>query len=132
MKNESLEWNLTSEKMCIKTWVMSQTTCEKHGVEQVEMFPGDRGTGLEGGNLRSGRRFRSEKRRRTVTRRGSCGTTRGEYYELKSHFDEIFIDEEEEYQPISEKEEEEESNYPEYEYNKPTTPRTSLGVRSRN
>ena len=49
------------------------------------MFLGDSETELEVGYLRSGRIFRSGKRRKTVTGRGSCIKTRGEYYELKSH-----------------------------------------------
>ena len=72
------------------------------------MFPRDSGTALEGGRLRSGRQYRSRKRRRTVTRRGSCSTTRGEYYELTSHFDKGPCDKEEEYHHILEREEEEE------------------------
>ena len=64
------------------------------------MFPGDSGTALEGGCLRSGRRFRSGKIRRIVTRRGSWSTTIGEDYELMSQFDGGSCDEEEEYQPI--------------------------------
>ena len=72
------------------------------------MFPVDRRTKLEGGYLRSGRIFRLRKRRKNMTRRGSCSTTRGEDYKSTLHFDEGSCDEEEEYQPISEREEEEE------------------------
>ena len=68
------------------------------------MFPVDNGTELEGGHLRSGRRFRLRKRRKIVTRRGSCSTTRGEDYELALHLAKGSYDEEEEYQPISERE----------------------------
>ena len=68
------------------------------------MFPANNGTELEGGCLRSGRRFRSGERRKTVTRRGSCSTTRGEDYELALHLAKGSYDEEEEYQPISERE----------------------------
>ena len=97
------------------------------------MFPGDSETNLEGGHLRSGRRFWSGKRRRNVTRRGSCSMTRGEVYELTSHFEGGSCDEEDEYQPISKREEEEEeAPNPEYEYGTPTTLHTSLKVRSRN
>ena len=70
------------------------------------MFPSDNRIELEGGNLRSGRRFQLGKKRRTMTRRGSCSMTRGEDYELTSHFDEGSRDVEEEYQLISEREEE--------------------------
>ena len=79
------------------------------------MFPGDSGTALEGGCLRSGRRFRSGKRRRIVARRGSCSTNRGEDYEFKSHFDGGSCDEEEECESILEREEEEEAPDLEYE-----------------
>ena len=70
------------------------------------MFPGDRGTKLEANYLRSGRIFRSRKRRKTIIGRGICSTTRGEYYEIASHLDEGSCDEEEEYKPISEGEDE--------------------------
>ena len=80
---------------------------------------------LEGGCLRSRKIFWSGKRRRTATRRGSCSTTGGEDYPLASHFDEGSCDKEEEYQPIFEKEEEEEVLYPGYGYDIPTTLRTS-------
>ena len=96
------------------------------------MFPGDSETELESGSLRSGRRFRSRKRRSTVTIRGSHGMTGVEDYDLALHFDKGSCDEEEEYQPIPKKEEEEETPYPEYEYTTHTTPRTSLELRSRN
>ena len=84
------------------------------------MFLGDSGTNLEGGRLISGMRFRSGKRRRTFSRRGSCNMTRGEYSELKSHFDNGFCDDKEEYYPILEREEEEAPD-PEYGYDTPTT-----------
>ena len=51
------------------------------------MFPGDSGTELEADYLRSGIIFRSGKRRKDVTRRGSFSTTGGEDYELVSHVD---------------------------------------------
>ena len=94
------------------------------------MFLIDSESEQEGGLLRSGRRFRSRKTKMTMTRRGSCSTTRVEDYELMSHFDEGSCDEEEEYQPISEREEE--ALDPKYKYGTPTTLRTSLDVRSRN
>ena len=50
------------------------------------MFSGNSEIELEGGSLRSGKRFRSGKRR-TTTKRGSCNGTRGEDYELASHLD---------------------------------------------
>ena len=62
----------------------------------------DNGMALEGGRLRSGRIFRSGKRR-TITR-GSCNTTRQEDYELNSHFDEVSCDKEYAYKSISERE----------------------------
>ena len=46
------------------------------------MFPRDSGTELEAGYLRSGRIFRSGKRRKTITGRGSCSTNRGAYYKI--------------------------------------------------
>ena len=69
------------------------------------MFPGDSGTALESGHQKSGSIFRSRKRITTVTRRGSCSTTRGEDYKLTPTFDEGTCDEDE-YHPISEREEE--------------------------
>ena len=67
------------------------------------MFPGDSGTKLEAGYLRRGRRFRSGKRIKTLIGRGSYSTTRGEYYELTSHFDEGSCNKEEKHQPIPER-----------------------------
>ena len=64
------------------------------------MFPRDNGTELEAGYLRSGRRFRSRKRRKTLLGRGNFSTTREEDYDLRSHVDEGYYDEEEEYQLI--------------------------------
>ena len=58
------------------------------------MFPRDSGDELEAGYLRSGRRFRSGKRRNTITGRGSCSTTGGEEYELASHLKKGSCDEE--------------------------------------
>ena len=72
------------------------------------MFLADSGTELEGGRLRSGRIFRSEKRRKIVTRRGSSSMTRGDDYDLESHLDECSCNEKEEYHLISDREEEEE------------------------
>ena len=98
------------------------------------MFLGDSGTELEVGNLRSGRRFRLGKIRRTMTKRGSYSMTGGEDQELTSCFSEGYCDEEEEYQPISKSEEEEEEEEAldlEYEYDTPTTPCTSLEVTSK-
>ena len=64
------------------------------------MFLGDSETPLQGGRLRIGRIFRSGKRRRIMTRRGCYSATRGEEYELTSHFDEGYCDKEEGYQLI--------------------------------
>ena len=61
------------------------------------MFFVDSENEQEGTPLRSGRIFRSRKRRKIVTRRGSCTKARGEYYEITSHLDEGSCDEEEEY-----------------------------------
>ena len=70
------------------------------------MFHGDSGTELEAGYLRSERRFSSGKRKKTLLRRGSYSTTREEVYKIASHVDEGSYDEEDEYQPISDIEEE--------------------------
>ena len=59
------------------------------------MFPGDSGTELEAGYLRSGRNFRSRKRKNTAIGRGSCSTTRGEDYNITSHVGEGYCNEEE-------------------------------------
>ena len=75
------------------------------------MFLGDSGIELEGGSLRIRRIFQLGRRRRTATRRGSCSTTKGEDYEFTSNFNKSSCDEEEEYQPIPERKEEEEK-YP--------------------
>ena len=73
------------------------------------------------------------KDKKTVTGRGSSSMTRGEDYELMLHLNEGSCDEEEEYQPISKREEEEaEAPDPENEYDTPTTTCTSLDVISRN
>ena len=61
------------------------------------MFLGDSGTKLEAGYLRSERIFMSRKRRKTLVGKGSCSTTRGEYYMLMPHLDGGYCDEEEEY-----------------------------------
>ena len=47
------------------------------------------------------------------------------------HFERDSCNEEEEYQPIPKREEEEETTDPEYKYDTPMTPRTSLEVRSK-
>ena len=52
------------------------------------MLLGYSGTEIEVRYLRSGRRFRSGKRRKTLVGRGSCSTAIGEYYEIESHVDE--------------------------------------------
>ena len=96
------------------------------------MFLIDSENEQEGGRLRNGRRFQSGKRRRTMTRRGSCGTTGGQEYELASHLDVGSCDEEEKYQRVFEKEDEEEATYLEYEYNILITPHTYPQVRYRN
>ena len=49
------------------------------------MFRGDTTTEIEVDYLRSGRRFRSGNRRKTVRGTKICSTNRGEYYELASH-----------------------------------------------
>ena len=88
------------------------------------MFSGNSDTELESGRLRSGTRFRSGKRRRIATRRGSCNATRGEDYELSLHLDGRSCDEEEEYQLISEEAEEEEAPDPDQAYGICATPLT--------
>ena len=70
------------------------------------MFPRDRRTELEVGYLRSGRIFRSGKRRKVVTQRGSCSMNRGEGYNISLHVDEVPCGREEEYQLISKGEDE--------------------------
>ena len=70
------------------------------------MFASHRGPDIEIGYLRSGGILWSGKRRRTASRRGSWNMTRGEEYDLMSHFYEGSCKEEEEYQLISEEEEE--------------------------
>ena len=75
------------------------------------MFLGDSGIELEPGFLRSGRRFKSDKRRKTLLGRGSCNTNQEEEgYELASYLDEGSGDEEEEYQSISEGDKESEES----------------------
>ena len=58
--------------------------------------------------------------------------SRGEDYELMSHFDEGSCDKEEEYQSISEEDKEIEAPDPNHQYDTPTTLCISLEVRSRN
>ena len=61
------------------------------------MFPGDSGVELKASYLRSGRIFRSGKRRRRIViGRGSCSMIGGEDYEIVSHVDKSSCDEEEE------------------------------------
>ena len=69
-----------------------------------------------------------------MIRKGSCSITRGEYYELTQHiFEKGSCNEEEQYQPILEREEEEaESTNPQYEYEKPTTPHKYSEIISKN
>ena len=70
------------------------------------MFPGDSGTELDVGFLRSGRIFHSRKRRKTLTGRGSFNTTKEEEdYELALYFDEVSCSKEEDYHSISKGEE---------------------------
>ena len=64
------------------------------------MFLVDRENEQEGGRLRNGRRFQSGKRRRTITRRGSCSAIERRDYDLAPHIDGESCDEEEEYQLI--------------------------------
>ena len=100
------------------------------------MFTRYTGTEIEDGYLRTTRRFRPWKRRKTVTWRRSCSTTRGWDYELTSHLEEGSCDEEEEYQLISEGEEESkestESLRIEHEYCIPTMLHKSPEVRYKN
>ena len=97
------------------------------------MLPREGGTELESVFLRSRRRFRSDKKRKTMFERGSCSTEQEEEgYEFASYLDEGSYDKEEEYEPISEgdKESEESNEAPKHErvHNSPTVPE----VRSRN
>ena len=73
------------------------------------MFPIDSGIDLEGGNLRSERIFCLRKRRKIVTRGRSCSMARGEDYKITSNLKEGYFDKKEEYQLISEREEEKEA-----------------------
>ena len=96
------------------------------------MFPGYSGIELEPSFLRSGRRFKFDKQRKTPLWRGSCITDQEkEGYKIPSYLDEGSCDEEEEYHLISEgyKESEEstESWKQEHAYESPTVPE----VRSR-
>ena len=80
------------------------------------MFLGDSGTEVEPVFLISRRRFISNKRRKTLSERGTCSTDREEEgYEFASYLDEGSCDEEEEYQLIYEgdKESEESTKAPE-------------------
>ena len=71
------------------------------------MFPGESGTKLDPGFLRSGRRFGSDKICKTMFERGSCNTEQEEEgYEFASYLDKGSCDEEEEYQLILEGDEE--------------------------
>ena len=66
------------------------------------MFSGNSEIELESGRLRSGKQFRPGKRKRMVTRRGSCSATGGEDYELGLHLNGGSCNQEEEYQIIFE------------------------------
>ena len=75
------------------------------------MFPRDSGTELESGFLRRGRKFRYGKQRKTMLGRGNCSTNKEEEgYELALYLEEAYCDKEEEYQLISEGEEESEES----------------------
>ena len=66
------------------------------------MFPGSTEPELEVRVLRSGRIFRSWKRRKTKRGRRNPSLFEGSEHELRSYKDEGSCDEEEEYRPISE------------------------------
>ena len=71
------------------------------------MFWGDSGTKLESIFLRSERRFRSGKQRKTLLGRGIWSTNREEEgYDLASYLDEGSCDEEDKYRSIYEGNEE--------------------------
>ena len=95
------------------------------------MFSGNSETELEGGCLRSAKRFQSGKRIRIETKRGSLSAAKGEDYELASHLDRGYCSEEEEYQLISKEAEEEETPNPYQDYSIPVTLHTSPKVISR-
>ena len=86
---------------------------------------------IESGRLRSGKIFQLGKRRRTVTRRGSCSATEGKDYELVSHLERGYYDEDE-YHLIYEEVIEEEAPNPDQDYDIPMSLHTSPKVRSRN
>ena len=65
------------------------------------MFPKSTEAQLEAGFLRSGRRFLSGKRRKTIGGRWNPSLFEKSEYAFWSHLDEGSCDEEEEYQPIS-------------------------------
>ena len=93
------------------------------------MFPINSENEKEGGLLRSGRKFRLRKRRRTATRIGICGMNERRDYELAPHLNRESWIEEEEYRIISE-EKEEAPNLKQY-YDIPTTLRASLTYKVR-
>ena len=69
---------------------------------QSEMFPRKGGTELDSSFLRSGRRFGSDKRQKTLLKQGNCSTEQEEEgYQFTSYLDEGLCDEEQEHQPIS-------------------------------
>ena len=68
------------------------------------MFPGSIEPKLESRVLRSGRRFRSGKRRKTKEGRRAPSLFEESEHELQSQVDEGYCNEEEEYSPISEAE----------------------------
>ena len=96
------------------------------------MFSGSTEPKIEAGFLRSGRRFRSGKRRKILEGRQNPNLFREREYEFESLPYEGAYDEEEEYSSIYEGEEdsEESTETPRLEHNY-TTPRASLEVRSR-
>ena len=69
------------------------------------MFPGSTKPELEVVFLRSGRRFRSGKRRKTLGGRRTPSLFEESEYEFESRLDKGSYNEEEEYEPISEAEE---------------------------
>ena len=82
---------------------MSQQNSMKNDSTLVEMFLGDSRTGSVSCCLRSERRFRSRKRRKTLRAREGFSTTRQEAeYELVMYIDEGYCDKEEGYKMLSE------------------------------
>ena len=85
---------------------MSQTTYQGNGKWLDEMFQESIEPKLEAGVLRSGRRFRSGKRRKTEEGRRAPSPFNEIEHELQSQVDEGSCDEEEDYSPILEGEKE--------------------------